>query len=164
MGPLWDLGHAFNDWHPKDTFIWQYKHETEDDWEICIFEEMIKFPRLQECIENLWMDVAADLYADIVNYLLSFANEIAAAAACDHERWPQYGTANIHVSVADCLLKLMKKYDFLVSQWGNPGVAHDIQLVTDSRKATIYNLQGQSVTRMQKPGLYIRDGRNYLVK
>lgn len=166
MGPMWDLGHAFNDWHPKNTFIWQYKHETPDDWEPCILEELVKFPRLQQVVEDTWMDLANDLYIDIVNYLEDFTMQIAAATVNDRQRWPQYGTPDVEQTLQRCLQLLEEKRQFLVSEWGNPSVVDGIRDVSTARQGAdrLYNLNGQQLSTTVTPGLYIRNGRKYLMR
>lgn len=166
MGPMWDLGHAFNDWHNKDSFIWQYKHETESDWEICILEEMVKFPRMQEFIDDVWMNHADQLYSSIIPYLCVFADKIGAASVNDHQRWPKYGTGNIQASLLSCLTKLEQKRAFLVREWGDPSVVDAVTsaAVNEAFGHAIYNMQGQKVTSAKAPGLYIIDGRKYMVK
>ncbi len=163
MGPMWDLGHAFNEWHPKNTFIWQYKHETEDDWEPSILEELVKFPHLQQLIKNTWMNIANELYKEIVPYLEEFAVQIAAATVNDRQRWPNYGTPDVEQTLQQCLNDLEEKRQFLVSEWGNPRVVTGIQEMTTAKStAVLYNLNGQQLKGTTAPGLYIKDGRKYL--
>lgn len=161
MGPMWDLGHAFNDWHPKDNFIWQYKHETEEDWEPCILEEMVKFPALMQSVQEIWMKESAAMYEAIDDYLQEFTFYIADATVSDRQRWPMYGTPDVQASLSAVMERLEQKRQFLTAEWGDPMVIDAISTLSaaDKQPATLYNLQGQAVKQPGRKGLYIRQGR-----
>ncbi len=167
MGPLWDFGHAFNDWHPKDNFIWQYKHETEDDWEPCILEELVKFPHFQQRVETLWLQEAPMLYPAVETYLQEFANIIAEATVNDRQRWPKYGTPDVQTTLQLCLNSLQQKREFLESQWGELDITDGIKSINDlpigdSRfnSDAVYDLQGRQIgNRKLRHGLYIKNGK-----
>lgn len=162
FGPLWDLGHAFNDWHEKDKFIYEYKHETEEDWEPCIMEELAKFPRLQTAIKNLWNEFYPAIYNQLEDYLYEYTDQIAAAAVKDHERWPAYGTADAYKSLERCLQRLNEKRSFLVSQWGDNSITDEMVTLcteSDKRQGAVYNLQGQRLSTPPAHGLYIWNDR-----
>lgn len=165
FGPLWDLGHAFNGWHPKNRFLYQYKHESSADWDICIMEELAKFPRLQERIKKLWNDLSPTLYPTLTTYLRNFASQIAEAAACDYERWPDYGTADTNVAVEYCLNLLEQKYQFLENQWSSDysGIEKIDKKQPDH---SIYDLQGRRLNRLEnlKSGIYLKGGKKILIR
>ena len=163
FGPLWDLGHAFNDWHDKDKFIYDYVHETEDDFEPCIMEEIAKFPRMQEAILALWTKCYPQVYDELDEYLHAFAAQIKQAAILDHQRWPLYGTADAEASLELCLDRLYEKRDFLISEWGDGGITDHLvsPFLPTSSHPSVYNLQGQRVSNPSAHGLYIRNGRKY---
>lgn len=167
FGPVWDLGHAFNDWHEKDKFIWQYKHETEEDWEPCIMEELAKFPHLQQLIKDCWNEIYPDVYSYLEECLTEFASQIEVAAVSDRQRWPKYGTDNAQHTLQLCLNSLNAKRSFLVSQWGDGtavGISSHTAVAPDNEDRKVFNIMGQQVTKVTRQGLYIRNGRKVLVK
>ncbi|MBR1415165.1 MAG: CotH kinase family protein [Prevotella sp.] len=164
FGPLWDLGHAFNTWHEKDKFLYDYKHETEDDWEICIMEELAKFPRLQKEIVKQWSKAYPAIYDELEDYLTAYAEEIAQAAIVDHEYWKDYGTADIQMSLEMCLERLYEKRDFLVEQWGTGDITNNVSELRRQRtNNVIYNLQGQRIANPATRGVYIKNGKKYSI-
>lgn len=161
FGPVWDCGSALNQWHNKNRFIYDY-----DDWQPCIMEEIAKFPMFQNHVRQLWYNEAHLLYSELTDCLTAFAEYIRAAAACDYERWPNYGVADIDKMLARCLSLLKEKELFLVSQWGEYNGYSDmanvkVQLPVDNH---IYNLQGQRLSSLPARGLYIQNGRKMIVK
>ena len=128
-------------------------------------EELAKFPRLQERIKELWNDLSPTLYPTLTTYLRNFAAQIAEAAACDYERWPDYGTADTNVAVEYCLNLLEQKHQFLENQWSSDysGIEKIVEKQLDH---SIYDLQGRRLNRHEnlKSGIYLKGGKKILIR
>lgn len=156
FGPLWDLGHAFNDWHPKNRFIYDV-----DGWPPCLIGQMMKLPQMQEAVERVWAEFYPRKYEGLVAFMTSYAERISAAARCNAERWGVTNTADTQVVLQNCLNLLSEKIDFLVSEWGNPFPIH-VSSVTyrPKEEERTYNLLGQP-GRQDQRGIYISGGRKW---
>ena len=165
FGPLWDLGHAFNGWHPKNRFLYQYKHESREDWDICIMEEFAKFPRLQARVIELWAQFAPTLYPTLTTYLQNFATEIAQATVCDHERWPDYGTADVNGALDYCLNLLEQKRQFLEEQWNEGSIGIE-NIVEKPFEKAVFDLQGRQYNNdfQLSSGIYLKGGKKILIR
>lgn len=158
FGPVWDAGHAFNVWHPKDCFIYQ----ATGNWGPCIMNKIAHFPRFKEYLSQLWYETHEQLYDSLVLYLYHFTEQIAQAAVCDHKRWPQYGTSNAWQSLGHCLELLNRKYAFLTYRM-DPEFVKGIHSPTLSRcNNGFYDLQGRSMAVPSYKGIYIRNGKKYI--
>ena len=160
FGPVWDLGHAFNGWHEKNRFIYDY-----DGWDPCIMQELARFPHFQTLLRERWLEVEESLYPALTAFLYDYAERIKAACASDHRRWPDYGTDNAKATVDLIVERLNEKRAFLISQWG-PHDAHIIGGVpTDCQSDVYYSLQGMKLReRPVRAGIYFYGGCKIIVK
>ena len=158
FGPLWDLGHAFNTWHEKNRFIYDY----DGDWEPCIMEEIARFPRFQDYIRRLWIENYEYLYEELEAYLTAFSEQIAQAVVCDRARWPFYGTPDASRSLTHCLQLLNEKRAFLTGEWGGFfNVVRQGNHITPQQGADSYTLQGLPVRSCVR-GIYIEKGKKFI--
>lgn len=98
FSPVWDFGSAFFvDSFPGRHFWQDSNHHNH--WAA----QLWKFPKLQQKMKEYWLAYSAD-FNNLLPYAQNFLNEISAAAACDKERWPQYGNDNLN-----------DKYNYLVN-------------------------------------------------
>ena len=160
FGPLWDLGHAFNTWHEKNRFIYDYSN----GWEPCIMGEIAQFPRFQERLRQVWMENYKQLYDELEVYLNDFAAYIVEAMVCDHRRWPGYSVADAQDAVKHCLALFDEKRTFLTSQWGGKNSGVEQLRVVPRTSVKSYNLNGQRLDSRCWRGIYIQNGKKYIKK
>lgn len=152
FGPVWDFGHAFNDWHEKNMFI----YEGSTYFPHCIIEEIAKFPHFQECVKKIWKDFYPNKYNQLDTFIDSFTKKISSAALCDYERWPEYGNKDEENRKLFVKKIMNEKVEWLNTQWGE-GIYNDISnnaFNDNIRKTVIYNLNG-NISNGHKHGIYI---------
>jgi len=160
FGPVWDCGSAFNSWHAKNRYIYDY-----DDWGSCIMEEIAKFPVFQKHVKELWYKNANTLYHSLSSYMQQFAEQIRVAAQHDYERWPMYGCNDVDEALRRCERIMKEKETFLVREWGKYEGYSSINAAELSIQPTddcIYNLQGQRVIGSINKGVFIKNGKKYI--
>lgn len=93
--PVWDFGSAlWKDSHPCIHF-WQGTG-YQNHWA----EELWKFPRLQRRAAEIWTNVLTNDYPSLETFATDFINQIRSAAACDLQRWPDYGNGDLDNQLA----------------------------------------------------------------
>lgn len=158
FGPLWDLGHAFNDWHEKNRFIY------DNDWEPSILEEIAKFPRFHEEVLSLWKVFYPDKYQGLIDYLTTYSQYISMAAKYDSERWDVPYTSDTQVVLESCLSLMDEKIQFLKREWGDGNSVNGIimtQINNKDNRHVYYNLLGQKNKCRTFGGIYIKDHKKY---
>lgn len=164
FGPVWDFGNAFR--RQLDKFIYDGSPFGQS-W----IGEIARFPRFQEAARQRFQAFMDSDYATLDDYIDTFVTDIAAAAASDYKRWPQYGQDDINGRRDWFKYCLHEKVDWLCQQWHTDTA---IQTVTDNRSNTsdrpVYTLDGRQIVNSQSEnsklpkGLYILNGRVVAVK
>lgn len=91
FSPVWDFGSAFQRLHPDHSFHLTASGNPHYNYWAA---ELLEFPALREKIKEYWLELR-DKRAELDAFADSYINSITAAAACDKERWPQYGNDNL---------------------------------------------------------------------
>jgi len=158
FGPVWDMGHAFNGWHDKNRFMYDY-----DGWSPCIIAEIAKFPRFQEEVRRVWQEFYPEKLRRMVDYMRLYAQYIEQAALCDSRRWGVKSSADVYKTLETCYSRLFEKVEFLRSQWGDGAIDEQTDKDTTVVKPhIIYNIKGQRLSEKPRHGVYIIDGKKYV--
>ena len=156
FGPMWDLGHAFNSWHAKTRFIYDY-----DTWEPCIMAEIAKFPRFQQSVKELWNSFYPDSLQPVFPFMDQFALQINEAARCDYERWGgKYGTSDAIAMKDECIGKMREKVAWLDSMWGENSRVADCLSSDNAVSIEFYDLNGRKLDSTNGHNIYIKKVRN----
>ena len=113
FGPVWDFGNTFR--RSNGKFIYQDPPYGQT-W----IGEIAKFPHFQEVVKGYWDKFLAYDYAELTQVIDDFEDYIAAAAPCDAERWPQYGSRNFNNARSGFKNNLTNRVNWLKQQWGEP--------------------------------------------
>lgn len=90
FSPVWDFGSAlFVDSHPGYHF-WENSYHH-NHWA----GELWQFQKLQDKMKEIWISYQENDFNSLVPFAQNFLTQITQAAACDKERWPQYGNTNL---------------------------------------------------------------------
>ena len=139
FGPVWDFGNSFNFWDPAaPSFIMDHTASgIQNHW----IRELLKFPRLQEKIKEIWNEFYPTQYEGLTEYLIDFASAMQTAGENDYERWRGYSNNySFGARKAKQSNNLQIKAEWLDSQWGSQS--------------------GVPTTAINKPGIsMIRDGK-----
>jgi hypothetical protein len=161
FGPLWDLGHALNSWHPKDSYIYEV-----EGWSPDISQELMKFPRLREEILRLWCTDGVRNMIDMYDDLHRFADTIRTAYACNYKRWPSYYRSTLEKQMNDIERQWIDKLYFLIGASMDVFDGVDETTISPSREngsERLYDLQGRRLNKGQK-GIVIRRGKKVVMK
>lgn len=154
FGPVWDFGYSVYAYNNKFIYV-DYPYRM--TW----ITELVKFPRFQEKVIDLWNDYYNKGLTDISEYVEFWTESIRKASVLDYEQWPQYGTANLD-SARNVFLSLYNyKIDFLRQVWDGYSATTNIAdnkelenyvlvkngelIVAEEEKVltiTVYNLKG----------------------
>ena len=158
FGPVWDFGNAFQ--RGFDNFI--DVSQFHQFW----IGEIARYPRFQEQVVKLWQPFLADRYPNVLKFVDSFIEKIAAASRCDARRWSQYGygTSDIEGRKNDFLYRMKEKVAFLREHWGE-GVSGIAERRKSAGGQSWFTLDGQRLTiQPSKPGIYVHGGRKVVVR
>lgn len=142
FGPVWDLGNAFNDYHSKEKFIYE-----DSPYPIGIMSTVSQFPQFQEEVARVWRDFYPQGMEGMDDFINSFLSEIAAAAACNAQRWPEYGNADVWSAARPVFSSLEAKTKWLDSQWRS---AHfdgieEIATTENASETVLFDLCGRRI-------------------
>jgi hypothetical protein len=162
LGPLWDLGHAFNGWHDKETFSYIFGNS----WRPCIMEELAKFPRLQEEIVKVWNGFYPVRYEHILTFMADWADYVGEALKCNKQRWPDLGNADMQARLEASQRKLNQKVAWLVTQWGEGDPSGNYY---DVKSVRLFDMNGRELSKVPTRGFYIEkiyttEGRRVKIK
>lgn len=115
FGPVWDFGNSYH--RSTDKFI----HQDPPYGQTWI-AEIAKFPRFQARVKQLWNKFLDNDYASLDKFASDFAKQIAKAAECDANRWPNYGNRNMENAKNEFMKMLHAKVSWLKKQWGESGI------------------------------------------
>ena len=153
FGPLWDLGHAFDEGHPQNKFIY------ESTWfPPSIIDEIVKFPKFQDKIREHWPDFYQNIYPSLHRFIDDYSRSISLAAKQNYQVWPQYGNEDVMARAEKVKSMLDNKVAFLQSQWSQQEVGIIDIDASSNRSASeeLYDLSGQKQSaKPNKPGIYI---------
>ncbi len=117
FGPIWDCGNSYTYDRFEtnmDAFLVDYP-KFQHHW----IAEILKYPRFQEYVRELWKTFRPQLDT-MDEFIDSFVDQIAAAAASDEHYWPSSESDYIRARANAFKTCLHKKIVFLDSQWGVP--------------------------------------------
>jgi hypothetical protein len=158
FGPVWDFGNAFR--RGTDKFIYQ-DPPFGQSW----IGEIARFPHFQERVSAIWRPFLGDVYPSLDAYIDDFISRISAAAICDAQRWPKYGSANVGQRKRDFKQKISQKVAFLTKRWGEGISGIDQATAASADKNVWFTLDGRRLNaRPSRPGIYLYDGRKVVVK
>lgn len=115
FGPVWDFGNSYH--RSTDKFI----HQDPPYGQTWI-AEIAKFPRFQARVKQLWDKFLDNDYASLDKFASDFAKQIAKAAECDANRWPNYGNRNMENAKNEFMKMFHAKVSWLKKQWGESGI------------------------------------------
>lgn len=140
FGPVWDFGHAFNNSHSKQLFIYE-----DTPFPVSIIKEIAKFSCFQKEVKRVWNEFYPSKLEDIENYMNTFLTQINEAAVCNAQRWPEYGNADVRLSSQQAFTSLRSKVDWLDSQWHIDDLSNISEKPSYNSSTTIkyYDMQGR---------------------
>lgn len=160
FGPVWDFGHAFNDWHPKQQFM----YDLDNGWERNIMHEIAKYPRFQQEVRRVWREFYPDIYHQMQQFMADYEVTIREAAVCNARRWNVTNTADTRRMLENCMTLLQQKIDFLEHEWGVANGLHSPQY-TAPLPHDSFDLGGRRTTGHRKGiVIYLHDKRAIKVK
>ena len=113
-GPVWDFGSAFQTYEPR--FIFDYGPYS-NHW----IKGMYQYPGFVEEVKRVYATLMSTEYSTLDAYIDSFISKIRKAAACDKQRWPQYGNDNLDSRAAEVKEMLRKSVAYLDHEWLGQG-------------------------------------------
>ncbi len=139
FGPVWDFDNSFYlDNNSCDHFIFEYELPFSFLW----IKELLKFPRLQQKIREVWKEFKENEVLQKINeHALQWRSTIE-EAELNHERvrWPFYSGAHDMNSPARYLDKISRKVAWLDAQWSVPvGDVNCDGMVTAADVTAIYD-------------------------
>jgi hypothetical protein len=157
FGPVWDFGHAFNGFHSKQKYIYDYPA-----WDHCIIEEIAKFPHFQDYVKKIWREFCLDIYPKMDLFIDDFARQIGVAAKYDAARWPQYGNADEQAAVELVKQRFNEKIQWLSTQWGDYlGIDERIE-DKKTKTSNVYDLSGRQLSIVRHHQLLIDNKGKYI--
>lgn len=160
MGPLWDLGHSLNGWHPKYRYIYDV-----DGWSTDISRELMQFPRLREEVLRLWQQDGFEAMMAMRDDLHRFADTISTAYACNYQRWPAYYRSTLEKQMTDIDQQIREKLYAMIrrSLQGFDGIDEvTVGPVRENASERLYDLLGRPMKPGQK-GIVVTKGRKVLM-
>ncbi|MBQ9577849.1 MAG: CotH kinase family protein [Muribaculaceae bacterium] len=122
FGPVWDFGCSFGRaQNPATYFLYE---NTAPNFKAHWLEEILKYPRFQECVREHWNRFYPAQLEDIEDFIDDFVDQVSAAGDADAVRWPEYLEGVPLKRRSEVFYKplLRAKVKFLVEQWSNPDV------------------------------------------
>ena len=158
-GPVWDFGNAFR--NPTTDFTWD-----RPNFECFLIDQIYQFPRFREAVRNVFGDFYRNQYPTLGTYVDDTADLMAEAATADHERWPQYGTADMAGKASEMKSKLNQKIAWLAEQWGTDGTMSLTGISAPDAPTEVYDIMGRRIARPQSGlrGIYIIRQGNKVTK
>lgn len=147
FGPVWDFANSYR--RSDQQFLYQNSPYVQA-W----ISEIVKYPRFQAKVRELWADFYSNQYPTLNAYIDSFVSSVSSAIASDYQRWPNYGTANSTTAKNEFKKLFEARISWLNSQWDPAGVE---DMIADEAESVVeyYNLQGVRVLSPEN-GVYIQ--------
>ena len=89
FGPVWDFGSAFQYQGAMTRWIWDCDYLQH--W----IQDMYENGEFQTKVKEVYRELMAERYSELVPYAEKFISLIREAAARDYQRWPQYGNNDL---------------------------------------------------------------------
>lgn len=112
FGPVWDFGNTFR--RGSGQFI----HENPPYGQTWI-AEIAKFPRFQEKVEEVWIELRETNFDDIYTYIDNYVQAYEKAIQADDVRWPDYGSQNVQRDGTAMKNNIRERANFLAEHWGD---------------------------------------------
>lgn len=112
FGPVWDFGNSFHRGYNQFIYI---NSPYGQNW----IGEIAKFSRFQSKVVEIWRPFFGTDYPSVDAFIDAFADQIAAAAIANYNRWPSYGNRDIASRKAEFKNRIRQKTEYLRQQWGN---------------------------------------------
>ena len=113
FGPVWDFGSSFN--RDKSQYMYQG-----DVWHNHWIPQFCKFPAFMNRVKEIWKEFYASELNNIYSFIDAHESQIAAAAAKDKERWPEYhGSQSLSTYIDRTTNVLRQNIAWLNEQWGD---------------------------------------------
>ena len=157
FGPVWDFGHAFNGFHSKQKYIYDYPA-----WDHCIVEEIAKFPHFQDYVKKVWREFCLDIYPKIDSFIDDFVRKIGVAAKYDAARWPQYGNADEQAAAELVKQRFNEKIQWLSTQWGDYLLIYERTVDKQTKTSNVYDLSGRRLSIIRHHQLLIDNRGKYI--
>lgn len=125
-GPVWDFGNSF--FNMNSTWIYEEFPYAPQNF----VGQMNTHDNFHQTLIKAWQHFLYYEYANYKSYLTDYANHIAAAAANDKARWPNYGNDNVQQRCKDVINLIDNRVKWLKTKWGNgkPDPGADIKTMT----------------------------------
>ena len=159
FGPVWDFGHAFNSFHSKQKYIYDYPA-----WDHCIIEEIVKFPHFQDYVKKVWREFCIDIYPKINQFIDDFVREIEVAAKHNAARWPQYGNADELAAAETVKQRFSEKIQWLSTQWGDYASINETLSDRQIQMSNRYDLSGRRISNNRSHKIIIDSKGKYINK
>lgn len=120
FGPVWDFGCSFGRaQNPATYFLYE---NTAPNFKAHWLEEILKYPRFQQCVREHWNRFYPAQLEDIEDFIDAFVDQVSAAGDADAVRWPEYLSGVPLKRRSEYYYKplLRAKVEFLVEQWSQP--------------------------------------------
>ena len=157
FGPVWDFGHAFNGFHSKQKYIYDYPA-----WDHCIVEEIAKFPHFQDYVKKVWREFCLDIYPKIDSFIDDFVRQIGVSAKYDAARWPQYGNADEQAAAELVKQRFNEKIQWLSTQWGDYLLIYERTVDKQTKTSNVYDLSGRRLSIIRHHQLLIDNRGKYI--
>ena len=177
FGPVWDFGNAYR--RNTQQFIYQNTPHTPQIW----ISEIAKYPAFQAKVKEIWKNFYANQYPSLTSYIDNFTASISAAATCDVQRWPEYGTADMQAKKNEFISLLNARIQWLNERWDETGIDNTtisggfkvstsngmitISASEDINIVTIYDSMGKIISQVEpKSTAYDHQSQNgiYIVE
>lgn len=112
FGPVWDFGNTFR--RSSGQFIYENPPYGQT-W----IAEIAKFPRFQEKVKEVWLELRSTKFNDIYTYIDNYVNTYEAAIQADDVRWPDYGSQNVQKDGSEMKNNIRERVSFLSEHWGD---------------------------------------------
>ena len=155
FGPLWDLGHALNDWHAKDRYIY------DNNWGYDISRQLMRYDVMRQEVFRLWRVDGSRSMLDMRNDLHRYADTIRAAYDCNYRRWPAYYRSSIDKVLQQVDRAVIQKLSYLnnLSLSGFVGIDG---ITVGSRRENgserTYDVSGRPIKNVPTKGVTIKNG------
>lgn len=112
FGPVWDFGNSFRRGDSRQ-FVWQDPafHQV---W----IGQIYQFPKFQAAVKRVWADFLNNGPQTLSQFIATQSQNLAAAAAADHRRWPSYGQADEIAAAKAYAAMLDSRIAWLKTKWG----------------------------------------------
>lgn len=125
-GPVWDFGNSL--FNMNQTWIYEdFPYAPQN-----FVGQMNTHDNFHQTLIKAWQHFLYYEYANYKSYLTDYANHIAAAAANDKARWPNYGNDNVQQRCKEVINLIDNRVKWLKTKWGNgkPDPGTDIKTMT----------------------------------